>query len=114
MKKRITKKAARELYPHMISVGYCNLQFLLKGTDPVFYSTRREGWACDYYELPGDLCVSTGYSPIGRKVSYDLCRAYDEKAEAVFRETYDWDDIKGKLSELLEDFAEDVEREVFA
>lgn len=113
MKKRITKKAARQLYPKMISVGYCNLQFLLKGTDPVFYSARQEGWACDYYELPGDICVSTGYSPIGRKVNYDLCRKYDKKAEEIFRETYDWDSIKGNLDKLLADFAERINEEVF-
>lgn len=35
MKFKTTKKAIREGYYRIISVGYCNLQYLLKGHNPI-------------------------------------------------------------------------------
>ncbi len=114
MKYRTTKKAIKETENRIISVNYCNLQFLLNATEPFAYSTRTEGWACDYYEIPRGICVSTGYAPIGKDVSYDLCREYDKKAEQICRETSDWKSRKAKLDSLLEDFAGDIEAKYFS
>lgn len=109
-KYKITKKAVKELYGNkIISVGYCNLQNLLNGNDPFAYSSRVEGWACDYYEIPRGICISTGYSPIGKHIDYDFCRKYDEAASEIIRRENDWEVIREKLNNLLADFAGDVE-----
>lgn len=85
-KYRTTKKAImKEYYNYIIGTGYCNLQYLLRYHEPFAYSTRVEGWACDYYEIDGVL-ISTGYSPIDSKrtkASYDMIHNYNESARKI-------------------------------
>ena len=110
MKYKTTRKAVKETYGKIISVTYDNLQFLLRGTEAFAYSTRPEGWACDYYEIPREICISTGYAPIGKHVDYDLCRRYDEAAEKIWS-NYDlsYDRQRQMVSGLLADFAGEVD-----
>jgi len=68
MKTKFTRKEIKENYNIIIEVGYCKLQDLLTYKQPFGYSTRAEGWACDYYELSNNICISTGYAPIKKKV----------------------------------------------
>ena len=87
-------------------VGYCNLQNLLRTVDPFAYSTRAEGWACDYYYIH-DVIISTGYAPIGRKTDYKLCREYDKKAAEILRDyTLKWEQQRDQLENLIEEFVE--------
>ena len=87
MKFKTSKKTIREGYHKIISVSYCDLQSLLKYESPVAYSTRIEGWACDYYDIDG-VCICEGYSPIGNKNTiknnYELVREYENKAKEVY------------------------------
>ena len=106
MKYRTTKKAIQEMSNPIYRVGYCNLQHLLRFIDPFAYSTRAEGWACDYYDVE-NVIISTGYSPIGRKTDYNLCREYDEKALAIIRDyTLSVDDMQNGVAVLLEEFVQ--------
>lgn len=108
MKYRTTKKAIRENYSRIYSIGYCNLQWLLKYLDPVAYSAGVNGWACDYYEVDGAV-ISTGYSPIGRKVDYDLQREYDEKARAIAcNYSLSWEEQTARVNNLLHEFMEKI------
>lgn len=105
MKYRTTKRAVNASYVNRICVGYCNLQYLLRFKSPVSYLTRREGWAADVYEIGSDSIV-TGYSPFGNvQPSYVLCRAYDQRAEAVLKD-YDLSDEKKRelVGSLLDEF----------
>lgn len=113
MKYRTTKKAIKETEKRIICVTYCRLQNLLATTEPFAYSVRTEGWACDYYEIPRGICISTGYSPIGKHIDYDFLKQYDEAAQKICQETYDWETRKRRLSALLADFAGDVEMKYF-
>lgn len=105
MKYKTTKKAIREMGDPVYCVGYCNLQNLLRTVDPFAYSTRAEGWACDYYYIH-DVIISTGYAPIGRKTDYNLCREYDQKALEVLRELIPWEEQREKLEALASEFVE--------
>lgn len=59
MKFKVTKKEMRQSGRDILKIGYCNAQFLLRGFDPVAYSERREGWACDYYDIIGVTIPAT-------------------------------------------------------
>lgn len=85
-KYRTTKKAIRETYgtANIYKIGYANLQYLLKYTEPFAYSTRVEGWACDYYHVGNGIVLCDGYDPIGKKVDYDTLRLFDNKAKEVW------------------------------
>ena len=83
MKFKTTRKNMVENYSKIIKVGYCNISYLLQYEQPIAYSTRVEGWACDYYEVDGVL-ISEGYAPIGNIApSYDICHRYNVKAENI-------------------------------
>lgn len=63
----------------VLKVGYCQLQHLLKGKNPIAYSSGVYGWACDYYDM-GNFYISTGYSPIGISVNHNIIKGYEETA----------------------------------
>lgn len=104
-KYKTTKKAIREIGDPIYCVSYCNLQNLLRFHDPFAYSTRAEGWACDYYSIE-NFIICTGYAPIGRKTDYNLCREYDQKAREVLCDySLTWEQQRDRLEELIEEFA---------
>ena len=105
---KTTKKAMKENY-RIIGVGYCSMYYLLRCKSPVAYSTRSEGWACDYYNVDG-IIISTGYSPLKNKnmdYDYSTLREYEEKAQAIIDDyTLDLDVKNEKVKALLSDFLE--------
>lgn len=110
-KYKVTRKAMKESYERIAKVGYCNLQYLLRFQEPFAYSTRAEGWACDYYDINGIL-ISTGYSPIERKRTkccYDICRKYDDKARNILYDTsLSYEEQKERIDSLLNEFIAEI------
>jgi hypothetical protein len=108
MKYKTTKKEMKNRFNQIIKVGYENLQFLLKFVDPFAYSTRSEGWACDYYNINGVL-ISTGYAPMEskntKKHGYDFIREYDDKArEIACNYNLSYEQQKDQVMKLLDEF----------
>lgn len=98
----------RQNYNNIYSIGYCNLQWLLKYIDPIAYSAGNGGWSCDYYEVEGSI-ISTGYSPIGKSVPYELQREYDEKARKIACDySLEWEEQKAQVGALLHEFMEKI------
>lgn len=113
---RATKKAMREGYARIISVGYGGMQALLSHQTPIAYSAGVYGWACDYYSVNGVL-ISTGYAPLAGTVAapYELVQAYERQAKAVqgdYSKTWEAqrDEINGLLYELVGKLTEEVGR----
>jgi hypothetical protein len=82
MKFKTTKKAMKENYDKIIKIGYCNAQYLLQYEKEIAYSTRAEGWACDYYDIDGIL-ISTGSAPLesrNTKCTYGIVSKYEDLA----------------------------------
>lgn len=83
----------------ILSIGYCNAQYLLSYETPVAYSVGVYGWSCDYYDIDG-IIISTGYSPISSKnmkEDYKLIKEYEDKARALNSK----EEIQQLLRELL-------------
>jgi hypothetical protein len=110
MKIKVTKKAMKESYDTILSIGYCNAQNLLKYENEIAYSTRSEGWACDYYDI-NNVCISTGYAPIGQSVDYNTLKKYDAEAEKIaYDNNITWQDQKEQIHNLLVEFVNEVTR----
>ena len=107
MKLRATQKQIREHYPTIIRISYCNMQHLLRFENPFAYLTRKEGWACDVYDI-GGIAISTGYAPFGNvRPHYDLVRAYEEKAKEIQCEpTLNIEEMRDKTTGLLRELLE--------
>lgn len=110
MKFKTTKKNMRENYYHIIGVGYCDLQHLLAYENPIAYSTRTEGWACDYYEVNGVL-LSTGYAPLksaNTKLSYVDMDKYEKEAYRIRKTDLPWEQRKALANKLLYKMVEEA------
>ena len=110
MKFKTTKKAMKESHYHIIGTGYCNLQYLLKFEDEIAYSTRTEGWACDYYEV-NNVLISTGYAPLKSenvKCDYDMIRKYDDEAQKIVYSDLVYEEKVKTVRELLERFVNEA------
>lgn len=110
---RLTKKSLNTDYWNILGTGYCNLQFLLKFQEPFAYSTRAEGWACDYYNVDGVL-ISTGYSPLKSKrvrSCYELEHEYNDIARKILEDSeISWKEKEQRINKLLRQFVERIRR----
>ena len=101
MKLKTTKKAVKNHYTKIYSIGYCDAYYLLQGIEPFAYSSASYGWDCDYYEVNG-VCISTGYRSIGESINYQLVEKYEGKAKKVFDNyNLDYQKRKNKVNKLL-------------
>ena len=81
MKCRVTAREVRNNYRNIVSIGYCQAQYLLRYETPFAYSAGVYGWNCDYYDIDG-MCISTGYRPIGKTVDYTALREAEKYAKS--------------------------------
>lgn len=99
MKIHVTQRAIRNSYSNVISVGYCNLQYMLNFKSPEYYTSGTYGWGADIYMVAPDTVIVTGYAPFGNcKPGYELCRKYDLKAEKIIESA--WPNYEQQISEL--------------
>lgn len=108
MKVKVTRKEVKENFTNVLCISYCNLQYLLYYRSADYYSTRAEGWACDYYVINNDVIISTGYAPIGQKIDYKIVRKYDLKAQKIIYSDFKFETKKRKLDTLLNQFINEV------
>lgn len=108
MKYKTTRKKVSNGYNYVISVGYCELQYLLDWESPVAYTCNSYGWGSDIYDF-GNIAIVTGYAPFGnREANYAICRKYDLKAEEIIHDHKDNRDKKAVLRNLINEFINEV------
>lgn len=102
MKFKTTAKAIRNGSVNPVSVGYADLQTLLRFKDPNAYTCGIYGWNFDVYEVYG-VTICTGYrGMVGRRA--DGIREYEEKARAIVESRMSWEEQRDKIEELLHEF----------
>lgn len=110
MKVKVTKRQVLDNYYHVISVGYCDLQDLLRFKNANYYTCGIYGWSSDIYDLGNGVALSTGYRPFGNlKASYyHITKKYNDKAKKIHNQYYDnkikYDTRNKKLDKLLNEF----------
>ena len=82
MKLKTTNKQIKSNFYKVLSVGYCDAQYLLSYKNPFAYTCGIYGWSADFYEI-GNVCISTGYRPIGEKVDYILLQELEKQARNI-------------------------------
>ena len=106
MKFRVTQKEIKANFSKIISVPYCGLQTLLCWESPFSYTTRREGWAADIYDMGGGVAIVTGYAPFGNiRPTYELRARYETQAKAIrYNYRLSWDEQLEQLNQLAKEF----------
>ena len=82
MKLKTTNKQIRANFYKVLSIGYCDVQYLLQYKRPFAYTCGVYGWNADFYEI-GNFCISTGYRPIGEDVNYNLLMELEKQAKNI-------------------------------
>ena len=82
MKLKTTNKQIRANFYKVLSIGYCDAQYLLTYKYPFAYTCGIYGWNADFYEID-NVCISTGYRPIGDKVNYTLLQELEKQAQNI-------------------------------
>lgn len=106
---KTTKKSILQGSNKVISIAYCRLQHLLYFKQPFAYNSGRNGWNCDFFQVDCNTIISTGYSPCGTTVDYNIVEKYDGLAQKIIsNREISWVDRKNQIEELLLKFIEEV------
>lgn len=111
MERKMLKKEVNGYYSNVISVGYCDLYYLLKCLDREGWTCGVYGWNADIFEVNKSTAIVTGYRPFGNISSnkYELNNKYNEKARKIWNNSkmkYETKVVKVKL--LLEEYTKEV------
>ena len=104
MKAKLTNKQVKEMFPGIKCAGYCDLQHLLNGIEPVAYTCGVYGWNYDVYNIYG-VAIATGYRNMpGERL--EKISEYNEKARYItsWENKQSYDEKRAALNELLKDF----------
>ena len=82
MKLKTTNKEIRANFYKVLSIGYCDAQYLLRYKNPFAYTCGTCGWNADFYEI-GNFCISPGYRTIGEDVDYTLLNELEKQAKNI-------------------------------
>ena len=113
MKIETTMKRIVSMYSKVFRVGYCDLQYIFNGIDPMYYNAGVYGWNCDIYiDHKRDIAITTGYRNMrGKCIPSDILKKYSKIAEDLIRE-YRWSnyaEIRAKLDENRENFLAELD-----
>jgi hypothetical protein len=101
MKLQTTKKQIRANFSKIISIPYCDAQYLLNYKSPFAYSAGIYGWACDYYQI-NNVCISTGYNPIGTQIDYKALQTLENAAREVCCSDLSFEQKEKKIDLLID------------
>lgn len=114
-KRKVTGKWLKDNL-NCISVGYCDLQYLLQYESPLYYNCGVYGWNYDVYVI-GNYALCTGYRGMPSTVKtvknkYDIEIEYDRKAEKIINEwtSFSTDEFKKKKERLSGLISEMIEK----
>ena len=111
LKVQVTKKQIVDNYKNVISVGYCDLQYLLRFKDARFYTAGVYGWNADIYEINYNTAIVTGYRPFGNiKVDYGILKGFESRASHILNLSglLTYDEQKKAINDLLNEFIQVV------
>lgn len=111
-KYKVTIKDVRENSRNLWSAGFCELQFLLRGNEPIAYTAGASGWNFDVYRVNG-FTICTGYSRMpGRRINADFAKQYDKRAERIWNNhALDYDQQNEQVEKLLKEFCDTLREE---
>ena len=115
MKAKMTRGQIKKYYNNILSIGYCDLYYLLKGLDPIGYASGVYGWNYDVYFTGHNVTICTGYrSTPGKTVDYDIVHGYNSRAEKIFKDYgRGYEERMMALDDLLKEFCEYCEANIF-
>ena len=105
MKIKTTRKAIVNSSENLVSVGYCDLQTLLRNHSPIAYTSGVYGWNFDVFKVYG-MTICTGYRGMPGRRANNIGE-YEAKARAVYDDkNISYKEMGDKIEALLKEFCE--------
>lgn len=101
-KQQTTIKSIRQNWSKVYRCGYCDLDYIMRGTEPNYYNSGVYGWNCDVYcDFKRDIAITTGYRNMaGKRIPSELLEKHRKIAKHIC-ENY-WDKPYEEYTEALE------------
>ena len=111
MKFKTTRKQINSNFKNVISIGYCDAQYLLQGRKPIAYNAGYYGWNCDIYDING-VAIITVYISWGiMHPDYDVIKKYEDEAGKICSDSWgNYQKMLDQTDQLLNQFIEEVTR----
>ena len=109
MKKlHITRQTINNCFRKVFRCGYCDLQYIMRGTDAMYYNAGIYGWNFDcYLDYEFDTAITTGYRNMtGERIPSEILTKYTEKAKSILI-----DEFKRPYNEIMQEL--DTNRKAF-
>lgn len=108
MKIHVSMKYVKAVWRNIWRCGYCDLQYIMKGTEPTYYNSGVYGWNCDVYcDFKSDIAISTGYRNMaGSQIPSDILQKYSDIAKAIIGDMWSrpYAEIEAELEENRRNF----------
>ena len=110
MKFKTTKRQVMGGYWKIIEVGYCDVQYLMTGLEPVAYTCGTYGWHAYVYQISNTTAIVTGYRPFGNiSPDYDVMRTYESTAARIAGDyKLDYEERLERIAKLRREFVDNV------
>lgn len=112
MKIKTTNKYIKTIWRNVYRCGYCDLQYIMKGTDPVYYNCGVYGWNYDVYcDYKRNIAITTGYRNMtGERIPSELIEKYSNIAKEIYNQHWgkDYEEKLAELERNRENFFEEL------
>ena len=111
MKTKTTRKYINAVWKNVYRAGYCDLQYIMHGTDPEYYNTGVYGWNWDAYaDYKTNAATTSGYRNMtGERVPDELIEKYTERAKEVIKRQWTSDNAQTELERIRRDFWDELD-----
>ena len=112
MKIKTTKKNITAVWSNVYYAGYCDLWYIMHGTDPTYYNAGIYGWNWDAYtDRKTSAIITTGYrNMIGERVPDDIIEKYTKRAKEIIQREFTAVNASAELETLRRDFWDELAR----
>lgn len=105
---KTTNKYINQVWQNVYRCGYCDLQYIMRGEDPVYYNCGVYGWNWDgYCDYKRNIAITTGYRNMtGKRIPSELIEKYTNIAKEICKDTWSkpYNEIQKALDENRENF----------
>ena len=112
MKSKIAIKTIRQNWSNVYRCGYCDLQYIMRGREPMYYNCGVYGWNCDIYtNAKRDIAITTGYRNMtGKCIPAELIAKYSKIAKNIMADAVatPYDEVMEALDKNRENFFDEL------
>jgi hypothetical protein len=110
---KTTNKYIKAVWGKVFRAGYCDLQYIMKYEDPVYYNCGVYGWNYDAYcDYKKNIVITTGYRNMtGQRIPDKLIEKYTEIAKEILKDTWSkpYDELKEALDQNRRNFFDELD-----